>query len=350
MEIKELKQYIYDNNKVEDILIALGMGNIKGHDNDRYYTCSFPDGDNPNGCVVYNSDTLNVTAYTRNIVDMYNNSDLISLVSFVQNIYFYQSIKWLCDFLGLDYYKEDVQEVPRSVLLMRKLKALAKNGFDDEEQSNQPISEKILKYYYPYPNQKWIDEGINAETQRLFGVGIDVGSGRITIPIRDEINNLVGVKGRIYNNEDSDSKYMYLEKCNKSKLLYGLNITYPHIMEKREVIVVESEKSVMKLYSFGYPNAVAIGGHTLSKKQVTMLTRLGVKVVIAFDKDVKEKIVYGEIGKDTTVLAECYKFLNFVDVEYILDKDDLLDETESPADNYSKWTKLYNNNRYSFVR
>lgn len=349
MEIKELKEYIYNNNKIEDILVALNMGNIKAHDNNRYYTCSFPDGDNPNGCVVYNCESLNVTAYTRNIVDMYDNSDLISLVSFVQNIYFYQSIKWLCDLLGLDYYKGESADLPQSLLLLKKLTSMASNT-DSDDEVNKPITEKILTYYYQLPNKKWAEEGIDSETQKLFEVGLDYGSGRITIPIRDEVNNLVGVKGRIYYDSDSDNKYMYLEKCQKAKLLYGLNLTYQYIREKNEVIVVESEKSVMKLFSYGFKNAVSIGGHSLSKRQITMLTRLGVKVVIAFDKDVKEKVEYGDINNDTTVLAECYKFLPFVTVEYILDNDNLLSEHEAPCDDYDKWIHLYNNNKYSFVR
>lgn len=350
MEIQEIKQYIFDNQKIEDVLVELGMKNIKPHDNCRYYTCAFPDGDNPHGCVVYNNEVLNVTAYTRNIIDMYDNSDLISLVVFVKNMYFYQALKWICDLFHLDYYAETCTDLPKSIILMKKLFSMGRLLGDDEDVVNRPIDENILRYYYQYPNRKWIDEGITLDTQRMFEIGLDYDSRRITIPIRDEVGVLVGVKGRIYYDGDSDKKYMYLEKCQKTRILYGLHITLPYIQQCKEVLVVEAEKSVMKLYSYGIKNAVSVGGHNLSKRQVTMLTRLGVKVVIAFDKDVKEKVEYGEICNDTTVLAECYKFLNFVTVEYIMDKDNLLEENEAPCDNRIKWEKLYSSNRYCFVR
>ena len=60
MEIQDLKEYIYENKKVEDILKELGCHSIKYHNgNSKYYSCAFPDGDNKNGLLVYDNEYLN---------------------------------------------------------------------------------------------------------------------------------------------------------------------------------------------------------------------------------------------------------------------------------------------------
>ena len=63
-------------------------------------------------------------------------------------------------------------------------------------------------------------------------------------------------------------------------------------------------------------------------------------MVIASDKGIQEP----------EILAECSKFLNFINVYYIMDKDDLLTECESPMDDEIKFQKLIRNNKYSYVR
>ena len=77
MEVREVKQYIYENNKIELVLQELGMHHIKWHDNSSYITCGMPDGDNPQSTTIYNNPFLNVVAYTRDIVDAYGVSDII---------------------------------------------------------------------------------------------------------------------------------------------------------------------------------------------------------------------------------------------------------------------------------
>lgn len=167
-----------------------------------------------------------------------------------------------------------------------------------------------------------------------FGIGIDVISHRITIPIRDELGRLVGVKGRrVWDVVDEyNPKYIYLHQCAKAKILFGLYKTLPYIKESNEIIICESEKGVMQLWDMGIKNAVGIGGHSLSEWQITLIAQTGAaNVIIAYDKDVQQK----EIEK------ECEKLSPFRKVEYILDIENILDEKESPMDNPDKWHKLY---------
>ena len=102
MDAKEIKLYIYENDKIEEVLEAWNMHHIKWHDNKGYITCGVPDGDNPSSTVIYNNEFLNVKAYTRDIVDVYEISDIFSLVQFVNGIGFRESLGWVCDVVGID--------------------------------------------------------------------------------------------------------------------------------------------------------------------------------------------------------------------------------------------------------
>lgn len=92
MTVSEVKKYIYENNLTIRILENLGMKNI--YDNGKYISCSYPDGDNPKGCLVYLNTFLNVVSYTREIKGQFKNIDIIDLVNYMCNFNnIYLSIK-----------------------------------------------------------------------------------------------------------------------------------------------------------------------------------------------------------------------------------------------------------------
>jgi hypothetical protein len=344
MDAQELKERIINDEKIFDILEALGMHSIK--DRGDYITCGVPDGDNPKSTVIY-KDNLHVEAYTRNIKDAYGNSDIISLVSFVNDTYFTESIKWICDVCGYDYYgKEEPQS--RLAAWVRSMWKIAKEGGNGEDEKLTPINEKILDYFGRYANPLFYKDGISYKTQWEFELGYDLYYHMITIPIRDELGFLVGIKGRLFKEEieEWESKYFYIHPCAKSKVLYGLHKTKPYIKEKGEVIVFEAEKSVMKAWSHGIKNAVAIGSHCLSETQVKKLTHLGVDIVIAYDAGVEIDPKTGKVDKEF-YRKEFDKFLPQQNVYCIYDKSKkILNDKESPIDDIEKWYELYN--KYKF--
>ena len=345
MTPQEIKEYIYNNEKVEYILEKLNMQHIILHrSNEIYYSCGMPDGDNIKSTIIYINSYLNVTAYTRDIKDKYGKSDIISLICFIKKMYFSQALKWICEQLGLDYYNDITKEMPKSLQITKMLLLMKSYGNDIEDEKLKPINEKVLSYYYNYVNDLFKNDGINYMTQKEFEIGFDGQSNRITIPIRDELGTLVGVKGRIFkeNLDEEDQKYIYLEPCAKTKICYGLYKTLKYIQQKQKVIIVESEKSVMKLWQEGIYNCIAIGGHDLSRIQVEKITRLAVKeVIICYDEDVSR-------NKDKTINYDYYKkeINKFIPQQYIsviIDKNrTILNEKESPADDIEKFNKLYN--------
>lgn len=209
---------------------------------------------------------------------------------------------------------------------------------EDEDIALKPIPETILSYYYPYVNDLFSDDNISYSTQRKFEVGYDDYTNRITIPIRDELGNLVGVKGRLLKKElePDDVKYLYIEKCSRSQILYGLYLAYPHIQREKYVYICESEKGVMQLYEMGFYNAVATGGKKVSQAQIDKLSRLCVPLIFCFDKDVKQS----EIEE----LAD--RFIENIDIYALIDKDNILGCKESPTDDPQKFKRLNEQNKY----
>lgn len=339
MNSKEIKEYVIDNDKIEYVLSELGCHNIRLHGG-KYFSCGFPDGDNTKAITIY-TDTLRVNAYTRDIVDGYGNSDIISLVCFVKQIYFTKALKWVCEILGLDYYKEEIDDLPESLKITKLLIEMADEITSSEENEHlKPIAENVLKTYYPYLSKAFKDDNIGYGTQVEFEIMYDLSSDRIVIPIRDELGTLVGIKGRSLKNNPDVDKYIYLEPCAKTKVLYGLNKTLPYIKEAGFVIVVESEKAVMQLWEAGIKNVVAIGGHDISKTQVEKITMLGIlEVVLCYDQDVG-RLENGTLDKKV-YKKEAQKFIEQLKVSVMVDLDGtILKEKESPADNIGKFNLL----------
>ena len=345
MDTKEVKNIILDDTSVvRKILEDLGMHHIQLHNN--YYTFGLKDGDNPASTTLY-LDNLGVKAYTREDRDI---RDIIDLVIYIQTINknvekpnCWSAIVWLCEELGIKFnsnsnsYRPKIYENP-FIKLKNNVKEIMENYKTDEVvRILQPELEEItLKTYLDWDNTEFYKDNISYQTQAEFELGLDVFSHRITIPIRDEIGRLIGIKGRrVWDTIDEyNPKYLYLKKCKKSEILFGVDKTLSYIKQKDEVIICESEKGVMQLWSYGFKNAVAVGGHDISNTQVEKIIKLDVgKVIIAFDEDVQEKVLKKEYEK----------LCDFVEVKCIIDLNNILNEKESPMDDPKKWEKLYNN-------
>jgi len=185
-----------------------------------------------------------------------------------------------------------------------------------------------------------VKEGITSISQKNFQIGLDVLSERIVIPIRDELGSLIGVKGRLFKDANiDDNKYMYLYSCPQSKILFGLDKSYKGIQETNEVIVVEAEKSVIKLNALGYNNAVAIGSKNISNFQVDKLLRLNVPITLALDKDVSKEEI-------DIIINELRMPFSLVELYVIDDVIGFLGEKDSPMDDAENWEVLYNNYKF----
>lgn len=338
MDIQRLKEHILEGDYVAQILESIHCHHIRKHNSSTpYITCANPDGDNQSAILIYLNDYLTTLDYTRNIGN--EKTDLFSLIEFFRDCSFFEAVKFVCDCIDLDYYHDFDADLPESIKLSKMILEMQNDSSvtEDDNIPVKPISEKILSYYRHTVNDMFQADGIDYETQQLFEIGYDDETNRITIPIRDEIGTLVGVKGRLFSQDVANqNKYIYLEPTPRNKILYGLNFTYQSIKEKGVCYVGEAEKSCMQLWSMGIFNSVAIGGKKISSIQIEKLTRLCVDIVFLFDKDV-EKEELDQIAK---------RFIKEINVYAVIDTENILDEKESPTDTPKKLKILLNKCKY----
>lgn len=335
MNAQQIKEWIVENQKVEEVLENLNCQHIKYH-NSGYFTCGNPPpSDNPTAITVY-VPSLNIVNYTK---DIPKPSDLISLTEFIREENFFHALKYLHQILGLDFYKDEREDIPLSLIITKDLQRIQKGerNYDEDDTPIKPIPESVLKYYRtPCVNDMFLRDGISYKTQFEFSIGYCEESNRITIPVYDEINNLVSVKGRLFKEtiEEDELKYIYLYKCPKNKILFGLNKTYSFIKEENFCFITESEKGVMQLWSGGYKNSVGLGGKNISKGQIEKLTRLNVPLYFVLDEDVKlielQNISDGFV-QGTKVFA-------------LYNDEGLLKDKQSPTDNLEIFKYMLNNN------
>lgn len=338
MQVNELKEYLLNNELCEDVLTALGCGHIRNRG--EYISAQNPDGNNKQAITLYLNENLNCIDYTRQISKTKRATDIFDLVAYFKQCTFAESMKWVCDTVGLDYYHEP-DDVPESLKILRFLREMSNDGNDEDNRSVVPIPEEILNYYLPYPNKMFENDGISLDIQQELGYGYDPQTNRITIPIRTPIGDLCGVKGRLLGEPDEyNPKYVYIEPTVKSKILYGLYENKNYIKNSNQLLIFEAEKSVAQCASNGIRNCVAIGGKSISKTQMELIIRTGCAPIVALDKGIS----VDEIKSVSSVFPEN------IPVYYIYDKDNILLDKQSPSDDFEKFRYLFGNNIYELRR
>ena len=279
--ITKIKDNLYNNEeKIRDILENLEFTKIRRMGN--CYKFAW-DGEGANTGVgnSLNIENLKFSSFSHKIF-----GDIITMVQVRRNTELSGAIKWLADFLKLDWEykpKKDNIVLPFQGFFLEYEKVQEENytfkTYDDS---------MVRKYEECGLSLYWIKDGISALTQEHFRIGYDPYSTRITIPWFDEIGRCIGFQGRLDRSEveDWECKYLPVIPFFKGNTLYGLYQAYNEIQNKGEVIIVESEKSVLKAYQMGITNVVAIGCHSLSPRQIKIIKSLAVDVCIAYDSDV----------------------------------------------------------------
>ena len=272
---EEVKEKLLEQpESIEHILDTFGFSKIRrGH---REIRCAFEDGMNPTAVVIRLQDNENlfVKDYERNL-----SLDLINYLVKSKNIPFKDVMNVIKQELHLD-----------SIYNYKRKSGLFGGLYDKISRSNGEISvttypEEILEQYGNTPNTLWLKDGISLSTQRKWGIGYDVLSQRITLPIRTSTGEIMAIKGRLNGiPEEFEPKYLYIENGPMSQTLFGYSENYSSLYEN-EILVVESEKSVLILDSWGYNNAVALGSNSLSPTQAKLLISLNPKrITFMLDK------------------------------------------------------------------
>ena len=145
--------------------------------------------------------------------------------------------------------------------------------------------------YYDHPDVRYmLDRGFTPGDLDEWGIGYDKLSERITIPVCDADQNLVGFKGRAWK-PNARPKYLILgdkgkrqtygfPTYDKSLVVFGLD----KWGESESLVLCEGEIDVMSLWRMDIP-AICVGGSSMSDAQAKLIREYCDQVVLFFDDD-----------------------------------------------------------------
>ena len=136
-----------------------------------------------------------------------------------------------------------------------------------------------------YTDQELKDSGLVTVSQKN-GNLFDRFRGRLMFPIIDVRGNVIGFGGRILGNDKDAAKYLNSPETlifNKRKNLFGLNLAKKTKLPY--LILVEGNIDVVALHQYGFDNAVASLGTSLTEEQAALLSRYTEQIVLIYDGD-----------------------------------------------------------------
>ena len=136
-----------------------------------------------------------------------------------------------------------------------------------------------------YTDQELKDSGLVTVSQKNGNI-FDRFRGRLMFPIIDVRGNVIGFGGRIIKNDKEAAKYLNSPETlifNKRKNLFGLNLAKK--TKQNFLILVEGNIDVVALHQYGFDNAVASLGTSLTEEHAVLLSRYTEQVVLIYDGD-----------------------------------------------------------------
>lgn len=199
-----------------------------------------------------------------------------------------------------------------------------------------------LEQYPKVISEMFLNDGIGVETQLFFNIRYDKRTRRIVIPVfyNNELVGAIGRRNAIYLQE-KENKYMPVLRYSKSLVFFGYDVYYGLIQKTKIVMLVESEKSVMKMWQMESKiPTLALGSNALSRNHIEILKLLQVDTVIfALDKslDYVDSLI-PNIQRLKKYGRECK--IKYIDVNNI--PNNLLGEKEAICDrNREEITEIF---------
>lgn len=349
MSINKLKQYLNSTDKIGILLERIGLRYIKLEQGNTLITCGLPGSANRRSVQIRLNKNLTIIIRSHNIT-----GDIIDLVSYMTYNSFGEpdqeslkymrqdTLRWMMVSLDGDFdefeFDEDATYAYEGTL-------------KDYDADNYTYNDVILNEFSSLPHISWITEGINEKTQKEFDIKYNYHDNQIIIPCRNIMGEIVSLKARNIDMVETDDyyspKYFSLLKPNCGTDLYGLWKTAKYIKKKKQVILFESEKSVMKAWQYGYKNSVALATSFIPNRHIIQLMEVlkeGYEVVIALDND-----MYLQDIKRIANKLRKYK----LNITYIKQTDLTggisLDEKDSPVDKGKRVFNYLYKGRRSFI-
>ena len=226
------------------------------------------------------------------------------------------------------------------------------SNFEYKLEYPESYPENSLDSYRNVISDLFLKDNIWITTQEYWGIKYDYKYKRIIIPVYQD-EELVGALGRLNKSkiEDYENKYMPTLVYSKSKVLFGLDEYRNLIKKTSKVILVESEKSVLKAWQLKSKIPVlAIGCNSISRHHIERLNILGVKqIIVCLDKGIEDKNVLKhdleKLSKYSN--AKIIKYLDVDNCTYLEDKECVWDKTDIEVINkcFKEYMVIYKGDR-----
>ena len=136
-----------------------------------------------------------------------------------------------------------------------------------------------------YTEQELKDSGLVSVSQKNGNI-FDRFRDRLMFPVIDVRGNVIAFSGRTLKKDDDVAKYLNSPETiifNKRKNIFGLNLAKK--TKENCLILVEGNVDVVALHQYGFDNAVASLGTSLTEEQAALITRYVEQVILLYDSD-----------------------------------------------------------------
>jgi DNA primase len=247
-------------------------------------------------------------------------NSIIDFVMMQKNIKFNQAVELL---IGMVDGININQRTSKTIEFLKYVNRMNNKKCSSVER--EIFSPSVMDKFTKSNIKEWIAEEISQDVMDRYDVRYDQRANRIVFPIYDIDGNIINVKGRTlyYNYKDLGlPKYIYYYPLHTLDFLYGFWQNKQSAIDKKEVIVFEGSKSVMKLESWGIKNVMSLETSRVNDSQINILLSLKCDIVFALDKGV----ALDKISKEVT------KLKRFTKVYWIEDNHKILKHKDAPCD------------------
>jgi len=135
-----------------------------------------------------------------------------------------------------------------------------------------------------------VKQGYNIDTLNDIGLTsgeVDTYINRIIFPLHDINGRVNGFSGRIYNGENIN-KYLNTKETpifKKGENIFNYKRAKESVRRDKFVIVMEGFMAVIRSYTIGIKNCIALMGTSLTTDQINLIKKLSQTVYLCFDGD-----------------------------------------------------------------
>ena len=136
-----------------------------------------------------------------------------------------------------------------------------------------------------YTDEELKESGLVTVSQKN-GNLFDRFRDRLMFPIIDVRGNVIGFGGRTIKGDKDTAKYLNSPETiifNKRKNLFGMNLAKK--TKQGSLILVEGNIDVVALHQYGFDNAVASLGTSLTEEQATLMSKYVESIILIYDGD-----------------------------------------------------------------